>query len=119
MYVDPKDMELDAPRWTREGFTKALEGKDLSTDGYGDHTEALFDGFSDELAWDQGGHVIQGEWLTVAIVRTESGDTFLFHQPGRMRKRDMAAEFFLENPEYHQSPENFYFEEFKYYNLKP
>jgi hypothetical protein len=119
VYIEPENMELDAPRWTPESFTEALEGLSLNAEEWGDPVEALFKGFSSELAWDEGGRVIEDEWLTIASFQTESGDSFIIHRPGRMSRRDLAAELFLEDPEYYKSPGEFYFTELKYYHFKP
>ena len=108
---------LDTPRWDRESFAKALEGHNLNTEYWGDPVEALFSGFSNELEWDEGPREIDNEWLTVAAFETESGDRFLIHRAGRMGKRDLAAELFLENPEYYKSPSEFAFTEVKYYHF--
>lgn len=119
MDVDPKDMELDAPLWTRESFAKALESHDLNVDYYGDPVDALFERVGNSLNWDEGGHEVAEEWLTVAVVETESGDRFLMERPGRLSKLDLTAELFLEAPTYYGSPDEIGFTQVRYYNFKP
>lgn len=117
--MENEDFEktLDASRWDRENFAKALEGRNLNTEYWGDPVDALFGNFDDELTWKDGSQEVEDEWLTVAFVETESGDKFLVSRPGRMRKRDLAAELFLEDSDYFKSPSEFSFAEVKYYHF--
>lgn len=111
-----KNFELDKTKWTKEAFAAEAAKADINVAYYGDPTENLFQVGTESNSGDWAFEV-EGEWLTVGLVETESMDTFLFHAPGRLNRRDLTAEVFLSNPTYYQNPEDIGFRDINYYKI--
>lgn len=110
------NFELDEPKWTKESFAAEAAKANINVDYYGDPTENLFRTGADPNSNDWAFRV-EGEWLTIGLVQTETGDTFLFHAPGRLNRRDLAAEVFLSHPEDYGNPADIWFQEINYYKM--
>lgn len=114
-----EDFKMEDPKWTKESFAAEAAKTDIDVDYWGDPTENLFSQFNLEYPRSQdSAYEVDNEWVTVGLVYTESSDIFLFHHPGRVNQRDLAAELFLTNPDYYKSPSEISFQEINYYKLK-
>lgn len=110
------DFELDTPKWTKENFAEKASEANIDVAYWGAPEEALFSDFGAKHSRDAAFEV-EDDWVTVGLVQTESMDTFLFHAPGRLSRRDLAAEVFLSDPEYYKSPGELGFLEVNYFKL--